>query len=79
VSGVSEQQEVRPPARRRVQKFGLVLCLLLVVIGIAFNVVDMFGPPSYPAYYTSYAPLYISTLVLCLAVIVGLLALMAEE
>jgi hypothetical protein len=79
VSGVAEKQEVRPLGRRRVMKFGFILCLLLVIIAIGFNVVDMFGPPSYPATYFSYAPLYISTLVLCFAVIVGLLALMSEE
>jgi hypothetical protein len=76
---VVEQQEVRPSGRRRVQKFGFILSLLLVVVGIGFNVVEMFNPSSSPAYYTSYAPLYISTLVICFAVIVGLLSLMAED
>lgn len=72
---MSEQQEVRPTGRRRVQRFGFVLCLVLVVVGILFNVVMMFGQ----RWYESAAPMYVSTLVLCLAVIVGLLAILAED
>ena len=72
--GVSEKQEAHPTVRKRVQKFGFMLCTLLVVVGILFNVTVLFDPS-----YRNAAPLYISTLVLCFAVMIGLLALMAEE
>jgi len=58
-----------------VQKLGFMLCLLLVIVGILFDVVMMYSQ----RWYDSAVPVYISTLVLCLAVIVGLLALLAED
>ena len=57
------------------QKFGFMLCLLLVIVGILFNIVMMYSQ----RWYDSATPMYISTPVLCLAVIVGLLALIAED
>jgi uncharacterized membrane protein YhaH (DUF805 family) len=52
-----------------------MFCLLLVIVGILFNVVMMYNQ----RWYDIAAPMYISTLVLCLAVIIGILALMAED
>ncbi|MGD8546082.1 MAG: hypothetical protein PVH12_07900 [Candidatus Bathyarchaeota archaeon] len=74
---MEEQQETRSTARRIVQKFGFMLCLLLVVVGIMFNVLDMVSMSA--SYYYSNVPKYLSTFALCLAVIVGLLAVMTTE
>jgi Kef-type K+ transport system membrane component KefB len=72
---LSEQQESPSTVRGRVQRFGFMLCLFFVVIGILINILVLYSWHSYD----SPVPMFISTMALCLAVGVGLLALMTKE
>lgn len=61
------------------RKYGLVLTLLLVIVGLLLNIVTIFWMiPSYQ-HPDNMAYWYVSIVVLFFAVITGMLALLAED